>query len=1070
NLENAELRAERRQLLACLGDGSYGARGTSIEDAVCLHGTRVETLERIDRWIKDTSDSAERVLWIRGMAGRGKSTIASTVAHRWASKGSCAIFHFRRGQNALDGQFICALARQLGKSLVPEVKNAILHCVKENEDIAKERLDQQFKTLFVGSLEKLRGHAHPTIIIVDALDECKNVMDTVRFVRLIDEHSSFLPTRVKFLLTCRPEAPLLVALESRKWRAEDLDSIPRVDEDITRFIQNACAQIRDDHHLPETWPSLTEVKGIVEMSQGLFQWARTAVTYISGGSPDHRLQDLLQHSSKWSGLDDLYHQILSKAFNEVEKDSMRRELLSWVLGTLIVAPYPMSLEVIAFLHADHAIFKGQKNIVQFLRKDILADLNSLLHIPTSSSEPVRLMHTSIRDLLTARERCESQCYLIDPMEVHRRLAGVSLQVMARDLKQNICNLPDISMANSEIKDSIDDHISKGLRYCCRFWSTHLTAGITWSETAATTTSLILTKFRVVSEDKLLSWLEVMSLIGAMTEAGSAAKQVYQWLLVSTECRIVLSSPCGTTSRDLLLHFSSRCCSVRSTSTLQPSLTPLWGQGDPLTGHSRYISSVAFSPDSKILASGSGDKTIRFWDVRTQTPLGDPLTGHNKWISSIDFSSDGKILATGSPDNTVRLWDAQTGVPLGDPSPSHSSMVASTASLPGNTALASSYDNAVWSWDPQTGTPLGDPLSVHGGPIISVIFSPDSRALASGSSDNTVRLWDVHAGAPLGEPLTGHNGNIKSVIFSPDGKVLASVSDDNTVRLWDVQTRAPLGNPLTGHSDEIESAVFSSDGKVLASGSSDETVRLWDVQTGASLGKPLTGHTSWVETVAFSPDGKILASGSGDNTVRLWAVETGALLGEPLTGHRNSINSVTFSPDGKVVASGSHDNTVRLWDALTGTPLGDPLTGHGSNIRSFIFSQDGKVLISGSNDNTVQLWEVQTGAPLGDPLSGHSGAIESALFQQSGEALISRSAVQLWDPPTYRVCDGLLSNLSSQPVRVRSNWVIWNSKRLMWLPAHYRSQYSHGRISSLGSIALVSGALLSILDVSDSLKL
>ncbi|KIO18687.1 hypothetical protein M407DRAFT_83648, partial [Tulasnella calospora MUT 4182] len=881
---------------------------------VCLHGTRVETLERIDRWIKDTSDSAERVLWIRGMAGRGKSTIASTVGHRWASKGSCAIFHFRRGQNALDGQFICALARQLGKSLVPEVKNAILHCVKENEDIAKERLDQQFKTLFVGSLEKLRGHAHPIIIIVDALDECKNVMDTVRFVRLIDEHSSFLPTRVKFLLTCRPEAPLLVALESRKWRAEDLDSIPRVDEDITRFIQNACAQIRGDHDLPETWPSLTEVKGIVEMSQGLFQWARTAVTYISGGSPDHRLQDLLQRSSKWSGLDDLYHQILSKAFNEVEKDSMRRELLSWVLGTLIVAPYPMSLEVIAFLHADHTIFKGQKNIVQFLRKDILADLNSLLPIPTSSSEPVRLMHTSIRDLLTARERCESQRYLIDPMEVHRRLAGVSLQVIARDLKQNICNLPDILMANSEIKDSIDDHISKDLRYCCRFWSTHLTAGVTWSETAATTTSLILTKFRVVSEEKLLSWLEVMSLIGAMAEAGSAAKQVYQWLL--------------------------------------------------------------------------------------------------RWPGEM---SDGSLISLW---NDIQRFIAAFFEPM----------------LFGALHI---YSSAL------PHTPVG------------------TRLWAKYASQATSRIL-------LGKRQLNWRANIWT--SSANSAVRASVSDDNTVRLWDVQTRTPLGNPLTGHSDEIESAVFSSDGKVLASGSSDETVRLWDVQTGASLGKPLTGHTSWIETVAFSPDGKILASGSGDNTVRLWAVETGALLGEPLTGHRNSINSVTFSPDGKVVASGSHDNTVRLWDALTGTPLGDPLTGNGSNIRSFIFSQDGKVLISGSNDNTVQLWEVQTGAPLGDRLSGQSGTIESALFQQSGETLISRSAVQLWDPPTYRVCDGLLSNLSSQPVRVRSNWVIWNSKRLMWLPAHYRSQYSHGRISSLGSIALVSGALLSILDVSDSLKL
>ncbi|KIO26408.1 hypothetical protein M407DRAFT_24370, partial [Tulasnella calospora MUT 4182] len=104
-LKDTELRAERIRLLDRLGDGSYGARGNAIEDVVCLPGTRVEILNRISAWIKNTSPSADRVLWIRGMAGRGKSAIASTVAHEWASKGSCAIFHFRRGQNALDGQF-----------------------------------------------------------------------------------------------------------------------------------------------------------------------------------------------------------------------------------------------------------------------------------------------------------------------------------------------------------------------------------------------------------------------------------------------------------------------------------------------------------------------------------------------------------------------------------------------------------------------------------------------------------------------------------------------------------------------------------------------------------------------------------------------------------------------------------------------------------------------------------------------------------------------------------------------------------------------------------------------------
>ncbi|KIO28101.1 hypothetical protein M407DRAFT_40581, partial [Tulasnella calospora MUT 4182] len=127
----------------------------------------------IDVWVRDTSAS-KRTLWICGMAGRGKSTIAATVAHSWRFRASCAIFHFRRGQDARHTRLVCALARQLGSSLVPEVRKAVLETVRENEDIANQRLNEQFKTLIVASLGKLVQHPYPILIIVDALDECHN--------------------------------------------------------------------------------------------------------------------------------------------------------------------------------------------------------------------------------------------------------------------------------------------------------------------------------------------------------------------------------------------------------------------------------------------------------------------------------------------------------------------------------------------------------------------------------------------------------------------------------------------------------------------------------------------------------------------------------------------------------------------------------------------------------------------------------------------------------------------------------------------------------------------------------
>ncbi|KAG9025638.1 hypothetical protein FS837_004862, partial [Tulasnella sp. UAMH 9824] len=194
-LENMELRKERDRLLECLGDGQYGARGNMIEDIICFPGTRQEILEKIEKWIRDMSP-ASRVMWICGMAGRGKSTIASTVVHHWRSRASCALFHFRRGQNALNSRVICALARQLGDSLVPDVKNAILESVRQNKGIAElgRRLDEQFENLFVAPFEELKNNLHPILIVVDALDECDNPKDAVDFVRLIHKHSSSFPT------------------------------------------------------------------------------------------------------------------------------------------------------------------------------------------------------------------------------------------------------------------------------------------------------------------------------------------------------------------------------------------------------------------------------------------------------------------------------------------------------------------------------------------------------------------------------------------------------------------------------------------------------------------------------------------------------------------------------------------------------------------------------------------------------------------------------------------------------------------------------------------------------------
>ncbi|HEY9641885.1 MAG TPA: AAA-like domain-containing protein [Coleofasciculaceae cyanobacterium] len=369
----------------------------------------------------------------------------------------------------------------------------------------------------------------------------------------------------------------------------------------------------------------------------------------------------------------------------------------------------------------------------------------------------------------------------------------------------------------------------------------------------------------------------------------------------------------------------------------------------LRRHQDSVYSVAFNPDGWRIVSGSGDKTVRLWNLQGQ-PIGQPFQGHQDYVTSVAFSLDGQKIVSGSRDKTVRLWNLQSQ-PIGQPFQGHQDYVTSVAFSPdGQKIVSGSIDNTVRLWNLQ-GQPIGQPFQGHQSYVYSVAFSPDGQKIVSGSVDKTVRLWNLQS-QPIDQLFRGHQGYLTSVAFSPDGQKIVSGSRDKTVRLWNLQGQ-PIGQPFQGHQHGIWSVAFSPDGQKIVSGSIDKTVRLWNLQ-GQLLGQPFQGHQDSVWSVAFSPDGQKIVSGSRDNTVRLWNLQ-GQLLVQPFQGHQNSVTSVAFSPDGQRIVTGSGDKTVRLWD-LQGQLIGQPFQGHQAFITSVAFSPDGQTIVSGSRDRTARLWQ------------------------------------------------------------------------------------------------------------------
>jgi WD40 repeat protein len=286
----------------------------------------------------------------------------------------------------------------------------------------------------------------------------------------------------------------------------------------------------------------------------------------------------------------------------------------------------------------------------------------------------------------------------------------------------------------------------------------------------------------------------------------------------------------------------------------------------LKGHKEWVNDVAFIPDTRLLVTGSADKSLRVWDLDTGKQVGEPLLGHDAEVWRIAASPEGRWIVSGGYNGSILVWEVATN---------KTELKRVPVSFKG-------HKISVWG----------------------VIFAPDSETFASASPDETVCVWKRETGEIILGPLKVGSWAFL-VAYSPDGTKLAAGTDKHII-VWNFIT----GEELLKIEQRAWRVAFTPDGLHLVSGNY-KNIRISDATTGAII-KQFDAHaTSFFYALAIAPNGTKFATTAHDKTTRVFDLITFEPIGEPLE-HPDAVLGLTFSKDSQLIATGCNDNLVRIW--------------------------------------------------------------------------------------------------------------------------------------------------------------
>lgn len=396
------------------------------------------------------------------------------------------------------------------------------------------------------------------------------------------------------------------------------------------------------------------------------------------------------------------------------------------------------------------------------------------------------------------------------------------------------------------------------------------------------------------------------------------------------------------------------------------IKPVTRISSSLEGHENAVLDIAFAPNNIYLASVSGDKTLRLWDVTTETPYV-KLEGHGDWVLSLSWSPDCNFIATGDNSGLVIVWNIDEVLKNR------------------KTIIKSQKDNV------SDGLMYKKLLKGHSKFITSISWRPmhleyPSTSFITSSKDGTLRIWNANMGNCI-TTCARHSKSVTKVIWGGED-LIYSASQDCKIMIWD--KKGTYLRTLDGHSHWVNSLSlnthhtiraacygFEKDGRprfqqdsdkkalaldlyikhmvivkreVIVSGSDDNTVIQWE----NNKPKKLVGHSAPINHIQFAPNGILFITASFDKTLRLWGVFNDACLGV-FRAHIAEVYMLAFSKDSKWVISGSKDSTLQVW-SIKDKKRAYQLPGHADEVYAVDWSPDGLKLASGGKDRMVRIWK------------------------------------------------------------------------------------------------------------------